>query len=244
MASSLLALQLAWSTEIVNGSFETGDFTGWVTQDLAIPFVPLQVGGAGLSPGFGFFRTAPTDGMFVALHGFDGSGPGHIRIAQDITVLPRVATIEFDYRGAWDLITFCSSCADRIFDVTIEEAGGGAILANQNILIVRAGTAVSDTGPQVGSIDLSAFAGRTVRLCFDFFVLDESDEPDLDAGFPTLQGDDVAAGILKWDLIIGIAAPGDIVGSGSGLMKGAAQPWSAVKGRAMLDLDSGDTALR
>jgi len=70
----------ARATSVINGSFETGDFPDWVTQDLSNPFVQLQVGGAGLSPGFGFFFSAPTDGDFAALHGFDGNGPGTIRI--------------------------------------------------------------------------------------------------------------------------------------------------------------------
>jgi hypothetical protein len=48
---------------LVNGSFETG-FTGWGTQDLAVPFVALAVRGAGFTPGFGLFQTAPTNGSF------------------------------------------------------------------------------------------------------------------------------------------------------------------------------------
>src|SRR5437870_13158897 len=36
-----------------NCGFESGDFSGWITQDLTQPFFPLTVGGAGISPGFG-----------------------------------------------------------------------------------------------------------------------------------------------------------------------------------------------
>lgn len=68
----------------------------------------LSVGGAGLSPGFGFFASAPTDGRFAALHGFDGNGPGTIRIGQDVTVTADGTLVEFDYRAAWDLVNFCS----------------------------------------------------------------------------------------------------------------------------------------
>lgn len=32
---------------VTNCSFETGDFTGWVTKDMAIPFAPLGVYPAG-----------------------------------------------------------------------------------------------------------------------------------------------------------------------------------------------------
>src|SRR5204863_118296 len=81
-----------------NCGFETGDFTSWVTQDVAAPFVPLHVGGAGETPGFGFFTSRPTEGTKAALHGFDGSGPGHIRVAQDVA-LPAGSTTSFTLVG-------------------------------------------------------------------------------------------------------------------------------------------------
>ena len=127
-ATLALSPGAARATNVVNGSFETGNFADWVTQDLSNPFFSLRVGGAGLSPGFGFFVSAPTDGRFAALHGFDGSGPGTIRIGQDITITADGTIIEFDYRAAWNLVTFCGGCSDRIFDVNIEVAGGVRIL--------------------------------------------------------------------------------------------------------------------
>jgi hypothetical protein len=169
VATALLAGPAA-ATTIANPSFETGDFTGWVTQDLGVPFFPLQVGGAGVDVGFGFFTSAPTDGAFAALHGFDGGGPGTIRIGQDITLSGGENIISFDYRAAWNLINFCSGCANRLFDVNVEVAGGGANLFNQNFLTAVAGTSVLDTGNLAGSVNLSAFAGQTVRLSFDFFI--------------------------------------------------------------------------
>jgi hypothetical protein len=173
---ALLAATLALSpeevhaTSVVNASFETGNFAGWVTQDLADPFVQLHVGGAGLTPGYGFFSSAPTDGSFAALHGFDGGGPGTIRIGQDIAVTADGTIIEFDYRAAWNLVDFCSGCSDRIFDVNIEVAGGGANLDSYNFLTATAGTIELDTGDITGVVDLSAFVRQTVRLSFDFFV--------------------------------------------------------------------------
>ena len=161
--------QQAQATAITNGSFETGDFSGWNAVDLSAPFFPLQVGGAGISPGFGFFTSAPTDGAFAALHGFDGNGPGTIRISQDVSV-SGAATLLFDYRAAWNLIDFCGGCTNRIFDVNIEVAGGGANLGTFSILTATAGTTVLDTGDLLGVVDLSSFAGQTVHVAFDFFV--------------------------------------------------------------------------
>jgi len=40
---------------LVNGSFETGDFTGWVTSNLAFTTYPTAVRPVRFNPGFGFF---------------------------------------------------------------------------------------------------------------------------------------------------------------------------------------------
>jgi hypothetical protein len=157
----------AAATTIVNGSFETGDFTGWDTQDLEIADFRLRVGGAGLTPGYGLFLSAPTDGSFAGLHGWGGfSSNGIIHIAQDITVAPTETTLRFDYRGGWQW----SCCSDRTFRVTIEPTGGGTALATFPFLTAPAGTSNADTGALVGSVDLSAFVGRAIRVSFDFLV--------------------------------------------------------------------------
>ena len=46
-----LCQRQAWATAFSNPSFESGDFAGWVTQDLTDPFVSLQVGVPGLPQG-------------------------------------------------------------------------------------------------------------------------------------------------------------------------------------------------
>ncbi|MBL4621566.1 MAG: PEP-CTERM sorting domain-containing protein [Immundisolibacteraceae bacterium] len=158
----------ASATIINNGSFETGDFTGWTAQDLADPLDPLRVSTGGYDGEF--FTTAPTDGDYAAIHGFDGGGPGTISLSQDITVTNQ-STISFDYRAAWDLVNFCNiDCFDRTFDVNIEVAGGGANLANFNILTAVSDTINFDTGNLVGSVDLTSFIGQTVNLSFDWYV--------------------------------------------------------------------------
>ncbi len=152
------------SNAFANCSFETGDFTSWVTSDIASPFVLLQVNVGGLSPGFGLFASAPTQGSFAALHGFDGAGPGDIRICQDV-LLPNAALLEFDYRVGWDM-TF-GATLDRTFDVNVEPAGGGGTLFSQNLLTATAGTTVLDTGSLQATLDLSAAGSGARRVCFD-----------------------------------------------------------------------------
>jgi len=161
---------------MVNPSYETGDFTGWITQDLSAPFWALQVGGAGLSPGFGFFTSDPTDGTFAALSGWDGNGPGMIMIEQDIVLPTGITTLEFDYRAAWDLLTY-GAVLDRTFTVEIQPFGGGAPLQSDLILNAAAGTLVTDTGDMVGSVDLTSFGGSAVRISFNLWVSEPSSGP-------------------------------------------------------------------
>jgi hypothetical protein len=150
---------------IVNGSFETGDFSGWTVQDLSGPFYPASVVAAGTSPGFGLFASAPTDGGFAAVNGFDGNGPGTISLMQTITVDTASDVLRFDYRAGWDMVTFGGSTMDRVFAVQIESTGG-AVLATQTILTATAATQNLDTGNLSGSVSLAPFAGSTIQIRF------------------------------------------------------------------------------
>ena len=155
-----------------NCSFETGDFTGWDAADLDSPFFPLQVAGAGASVNVGVwtsFTSAPTDGSFACLSGFDGDGgtgsTNVISIGQDITLAADPpADLELDYRAAWDLANFGAPMFDRTLEVHIEPAGGGAPMQVDTILTAQAGTVTEDNGDMTGVVDLSAFAGSTVYV--------------------------------------------------------------------------------
>jgi hypothetical protein len=148
---------------LVNCSFETGDSTGWVVNDLTSPHIPFTITPDNFDPGFSFFFSAATDGAFSAVNGFDGSGPGVIELAQDITLPVNVTSVSFDYRGAWDLQGFGASL-DRTFTVEVQPSGGGAAMQSDLILTATAGDLVLDTGPLNAVIDLSSFAGQNVRL--------------------------------------------------------------------------------
>jgi hypothetical protein len=159
------------SNAFANCGFERGDFRGWDTQDLSNPFFPLQVNIAGISPYAGFFTSDPPQGDFAALTGFDGNGPGTIRVAQDVLLSSDADTLTFEYECAWDLLNF-GATENRIFEVNIEPAGGGAPLQTDNILTAVAGTTAipSSGGDQSASVDISAFAGQAVRISFDWIV--------------------------------------------------------------------------
>ena len=68
------------ASAITNGSFESGDLTGWIATDLTSAFDLLTVASTGTVTAFSGFLgpnvVLPSDGGFAATHGFDGSGPG------------------------------------------------------------------------------------------------------------------------------------------------------------------------
>lgn len=154
---------------IANCSFETGDFTSWVVDDIASPFIPLTVAGPSYI-GYGFFTSAPTQGAVSSLTGFDGAGPDTIELGQDVA-LPGMGalTLEFDYRGAWDLQTF-GATMDRTFEVHVEPSGGGAPMQTDLILTAATGTLETDTGPLSSTVDLTPFGGQNVRVNFVWTV--------------------------------------------------------------------------
>ncbi len=160
-----------------NCSFESS-FTSWVTQDHPDPFFPLSVLGSDITIWPGLFKSAPTQGDLALLTGWDGGegSPSRIRVGQNVAI-PGGGLLEFDYRAGWDLLTFCDGCLDRVFSVQVEPDGGGAPMASRTILLARAGTSVPDTGDRRGTVDLGAFAGRTVRLVFDWLVPDSFTGP-------------------------------------------------------------------
>ena len=161
----LLSASEARASLFVNPSFETGDFTGWVTSDLANS-LPLSV--------FDSFPDLvnptpswiPTDGGFAAFAGFDGESPGVISIAQDIVVPTGSTTVLFDYRASWNLF---ASTQDRLFNGVVQPSGGGSDLFTQTILTALSQTA-NDTFYQTGSVDLSAYSGQAIRLSFQLVV--------------------------------------------------------------------------
>ncbi len=146
-----------------NLSFETGNFTNWVVQDVS---GTLQVGGAGISAPGGGFVSEPTDGAFACLHGFMGSS-GIIRIAQDFAIPAETNTLLFDYRASW--VSGLPSVPPSTFSVNIEPAGGGPPLQKELILMPDV-LVMPDTGDLVGTVDVGAFSGTTVRVVFEWMV--------------------------------------------------------------------------
>ena len=170
---TLAAMPVAGAA-MVNGSFETGDFSDWVTLDLVTPRIPLHVGTAGEDPGFGFFLSAPTDGTYAALHGFGGDSSGTIMVAQDFVVLDE-PFLAFDYRAAWDM---SDGAQDRIFRVRVQTNGGGGTYLTEELLTASGGSTVYDTGPLNALIDVSPWMGGMYRrISFEWIIPEASTGP-------------------------------------------------------------------
>ena len=154
---------------VANCGFESGDFASWNPADNTSPFFPLVVDGAGVTPGFGFFASAPTEGDMAALHGWDAGDPGGIELSQDVSVPAGGGTLRFDYRAAWDLASF-GATLDRRFEVHVEPSGGGASVQTDVILTAPVGDLTTDTGDLEGVVDLSSFSGQAIRINFVWVI--------------------------------------------------------------------------
>ncbi len=198
---------------IVNGSFETGDLSGWTVKELdtaSNPNMQLKVDGAGVQfptdclqvdyyTCLDFFGSEPTDGQYAAMHDFNGDDPStppssfvnRRELYQDVTLPTEAVTLLFDYRAAWELYRF-GSTMDRTFSVEIEPAGGGTPLLAQTVLTALNGGYELDTQNPAGggsyppgAVDVSSFAGQDVRIKFVWNI------PEPATGFGFFQLDNV-----------------------------------------------------
>jgi hypothetical protein len=183
---------------ITNCGFETGDFTGWVAQDMATPYYPLSVRPKGTIQFLlgSTVNVTPTEGYYSAVNGFDGGGPDTIKLGQDVHLPTRSKELTFDYRAAYEYWGVVA----RTFTVTIEPAGGGAPLQTTLIYesILPSPVPAIDTGNLTGSVDVSHFGGQSVRISFNWYI------PENYTGPGSFQLDNVAVFInpFPWPMFV------------------------------------------
>jgi len=151
----------AVTTELLtNGSFESGDFSGWTTTQPTVPLTPWL---SATAADRGFFDSAsPQDGTHDALHGFDGA-PGAYTLTQQVT-FPAVsaATLAWKDRYQYNIRGAARTVEVRILDTA------DTLLATPYSLGIGPGT--GDSGWQDHAVDVAGFSGRTVRVQFYFNV--------------------------------------------------------------------------
>ncbi len=160
----------ATTSLLTNGSFETGDFTGWTAsatdgcsgwQVYASPASPCFSGGFGF-PG----SISSVDGNDFASVTWDGAGDMDPELTQTVTIPANTTdTLTWSDNTSWDLCPFGA-----------REPG---CVGRDPHRLERAGVApdVHDGRPDIGNtgwvshgLDLSAFAGHTVGIRFHLTV--------------------------------------------------------------------------
>ncbi|MEM9492684.1 MAG: hypothetical protein AAGC55_26285, partial [Myxococcota bacterium] len=161
-----------------NCSFETGNLDGWSVFDSPDPFHPVSVERAGLSPGYGFFSSRPTDGQFALVTGFDSSIPYLIGIGRELQLPSSSAIIlSFDYRAAWDMLTYGGPTSlPRRFTVDVWSQNF-ELLRSTVVLTASPENQTPDTGELSGQVDLSEFAGQTIFLEFNWDIPESQTGP-------------------------------------------------------------------
>ncbi len=171
-----LAIELIPPPTMVNGGFELGDFSGWTAASNGLPgLTPWTVGGAGL----GYFgNSSPREGAFDALNGFDGEAGLEYTLHREISLPLGMLSAQLTY---YDRIQFDSlgvpSTQPRLYEATIRDLTGIplALVAREEILL--SGRPYTDLGWQRRSVDLTPFAGQTVRLQITEFIPESSTGP-------------------------------------------------------------------
>lgn len=164
---------------LVNGGFETGDFTGWTTAVSGPPYAPWSVSSAGAGGGIGSLAaTSPTEGSFSAWNGFDGESPLEFTMYQDI-IVPANGVLEFDYRAQWDFNFGDPALIGRDLIVELQDPDDSNVL--QTLFTFNTGdqstNPTGDTGWLTETIDVSAFGGEHARLMFREVIPESSTGP-------------------------------------------------------------------
>jgi hypothetical protein len=157
---------------MVNGSFESGSFTGWTTTNASNPFILWNISGSGAGGGFTPVPvvTQPQDGTKVAWQGVACNAGSSFILSQDVA-LPAATTAQLRWRDRFqdNLSEFCGGSGEPVCGTVIYRVD---VLTTGNVLLqnLRLVTALpnsnTDTGWHIYIANLSAFAGQTVRIRF------------------------------------------------------------------------------
>ena len=157
---------------IENGSFETGDFSGWNVSTAStggegtpFRFWSVSQAGAGGFSGYGILPVAPQDGAYVAWHGFGGGGPLEFRMYQDVH-LPANGVLNLTWKDRVQWNFCCGATLPNSYDVQLRDPSTSAVLTTLYTFSTGAAPGYRRVGWQSHGYDLSAYAGQTVRIFF------------------------------------------------------------------------------
>ena len=157
------------ATELVsNGSFETGTFSGWTATIVGSPFIPWLISPAGAGSGFSMATTQPQDGVRDAWNGFDGTAGTVFTVYQDITIpqfLAAPAILDWHERLQWNFALTGTATQPRTYEVQLRDTSN-AVLATLYSFSTGTAHVLGDSGWQSHSVDVSTYAGSTIRLFY------------------------------------------------------------------------------
>ncbi|HEX3601183.1 MAG TPA: proprotein convertase P-domain-containing protein, partial [Lacipirellulaceae bacterium] len=142
---------------IANGGFETGDFGGWTLENSGSG--TFVVNNGSVFPTSGDGASVPFDGAFSALT--DQSGPGTHSIYQDVAV-PVGSHLTLNWVDRIHNLAGSFIPPLQQYRVEFRDAGNNVIATPFSTQL--GDLSVQDWTPR--SVDLSAYAGQTIRIAF------------------------------------------------------------------------------
>ncbi|MCR9296105.1 MAG: M36 family metallopeptidase [bacterium] len=162
---------------IVNGGFETGDFSGWEVLAAGNVLWPWTVSPAGDgtqnrvggNQNFGLAPTQPQEGNFAAWNGFDGAGPMEYILTQDVYLPNQPVSLTWEHRIQWNY-AFAGGVATepRVFEVQVRDPETADVLRTLYSYQTprEFEQATGDTGWVSTTVDLAGFDGQLIELAF------------------------------------------------------------------------------
>jgi hypothetical protein len=147
---------------LINGSFETGDFTGWTATPLG--GLGWAVGGPGEGGAAGMALTTPVDGAKVAWNSWNAAGPATFKLYQDVQLPADVVEISFKYRAQW--VSDFSDSRPRRLTFDVYDTDSGALLGTLHSFETGVGVEdpFGDSGWTPVTVPFVGVAGQLVRL--------------------------------------------------------------------------------
>lgn len=192
---------------LTNGSFETGNFTGWTIANAAGSWMDWQNNVSGAGGGFNPpYVTAPQAGTRSVWNGVTATANQQYSMYQQVTIpAGQLATLQWKDRFQMNLADFCTSpasCGQAFYFVEVTNTSNVVL---QTLYSVTApALAKIDTGWVTHTVNLSAYAGQTIRIRFRDYATAtfagpgqaEIDAVSLNAFVPTAAGVSVGGRVL------------------------------------------------
>lgn len=175
-----LGYQLAPVPALVNGGFESADFTGWVQGNNGIAaFCPAEVVTSTSATTVLCWTwtdpATPTEGTYEAFLAFDGSAGHTAWLYQDIEV-PRCGTVQVSDRIQYDGFGIPSTLP-REYEIQVRATDNTILEVLHHQEENLNGKPETDLGWQTRTFDLAAYGLQTVRIYLEVFIPETSTGP-------------------------------------------------------------------